>query len=53
MPEALFEIAQDEKTNSKLVAGPDDILVGFGEKRKFEQDRLSDPVFADHSLEVF
>src|SRR5438552_11973946 len=42
-----LQVAQDEKTNAELVANLNHILVCFGEKRKLEQDDLSDAVIAN------
>src|ERR1700693_442045 len=51
MAELFLEITQDQQTNAELVAGLDDILVGVGEKRKLQEDHLSDSLLANHSLD--
>src|ERR1043166_3056317 len=48
MPELFLEIAQNQQTNSELVADLDNVLVGVGKKRKFQKDHLCDSLVANH-----
>src|SRR2546430_10990909 len=52
MAQSFFQIAQDKEANAELIANLDDVLVGFGKKRKLEQDNLSDVVLANDVFEL-
>ena len=47
-----FEIAQDEKTDAKLIANLNDVLVGLGKKRELKQNHLSNAVVANDIFEL-
>src|ERR1700730_649397 len=52
MMQSFFQIAQDEKTDAKLIANLDDVLVRFRKEREFEENDLSNVVVANDLFEL-
>src|SRR5207302_10090368 len=52
MTQSLFQVAQNEKADAKLITNLNHILVCFGKKRKFEENDLSNVVITDDLFEL-
>src|SRR5947209_2106094 len=52
MTKFLFQIAQDQQTNTELVAGMDHVLVRVHKQWKLQKDHLGDSLFPNHLLDL-
>ena len=52
MAQFFFEIADDEETNTEVIADADDVAVDFREERELQHDDLRDAVLNDDLLEI-